>query len=108
MGLLAVSVLMAGLPDLVRSFESRGSRLPSVDFMSLVSVLTIVGFAVLGYVAWTRGGAEREHHREEEERTRDAERRRALPPAPVALPPDTTDRSTGFVPRGPNGNGAAT
>lgn len=118
MGLLVVSVIVAGLPDLVRHFEDRGARFPPVDFVSLVAVLLIVGFAVLGYVAWTQAAVEREQRRELEERTRDDERRRALPPAPAVLPvpavvPTEATAPIGaqgaratFVPRGTNDGGA--
>lgn len=80
--LLGLAVLMNGLPALVDHVAARLGPLPPVPAAEIVTVLAFLGLAALGYVAWTRGEAERRRRHEDTERARFLPRRSALPPAP--------------------------
>lgn len=84
LSLLALAVLISGLPELWNHISPRMAPLPPVEVPELVGTLLLVGLGVLGYVAWTRGKEEKESGREKL-----GPRRRALPPPPTT--PDGFD-----------------
>lgn len=99
--LLVASVLFAGLPSLVRSLHFGRHPLPTVGLGEFVTVLCLLGLAILGYVGWTRGELAREREHRLAETTRHQERRRALPPPPPAEADDDGFTPIGDAPAAP-------
>jgi hypothetical protein len=85
--LLGVAVLFSSCPEIGRRFSVRLPTLPAIEFWDLTGPLLILGLAVIGYLSWSRGAAQREQRAQYEQRARSLPRRRAMPPAP-ALPND--------------------
>lgn len=82
--LLAVSVVVSGLPEFLRTLPPIAFKAPVVSLLDLVPLLVVVGLAIVGYVGWVRGAAERERVERLDERTRFMARQPARPPAPAA------------------------
>jgi hypothetical protein len=82
--LLGSAVLLVGLPNLLDLATKKLGPLPSVNLGEVIPALGVLGLAVLGYVAWSRGAAARENERDAAERARFQVRRPALPPPPQA------------------------
>lgn len=75
--LFVLSVAATGFPQLVEAVASRLGSLPDVSAGDFLASVSIIGLAVLGYVAWRTG----EDHVRNEQRLQ--ARRRALPPPPA-------------------------